>query len=355
MYRNLAMVPRLVFGRGAIDQLDAILGDRRTDGGHAVFVVDHVFRNGHALPGRLPVRENDRIVWADTREEPTTAAVDEIVADIRARGRGLPDAVVGVGGGSVMDLAKATSVLLTNPGSAAEYQGWDLPDNPAVYHAAAPTLAGTGAEVSRTAVLIGPERKLGVNSDYTVFDQVVLDPDLLEGVPPAQRFHTGMDCYIHCVESLSGTFINAFSRACAEKAVDLCREIFLDDPEDADDRLMMASWFGGLSIAYSQVGVCHALSYGLSFVLGIHHGIGNCIAFDQLEEFYPEGVAEFRTMMTRHGIQLPRGVVAELDEDRLDRMTTVALGLAPLWENALGPDWRRKMPPERIRELYRRI
>jgi 3-deoxy-alpha-D-manno-octulosonate 8-oxidase len=55
----------------------------------------------------------------------------------------------------------------------------------------------------------------------------------------------------------------------------------------ADEKLMIASYFGGLSIAYSQVGVCHALSYGLSFVLGTRHGIGNCIVFDQLEEFYP--------------------------------------------------------------------
>jgi len=227
--------------------------------------------------------------------------------------------------------------------------------HPAVYHAGIPTLAGTGAEVSRTTVLIGPEKKLGINSDHTVFDQVVLDPELTAGAPSDQRFYTGMDCYIHCVESLTGTYLNAFSRSYGEKALDLCKEVFLDPGPESDDKLMMASYFGGMSIAYSQVGVCHAMSYGLSFVLGIHHGIGNCIVFDRLEEFYPEGVREFRQMMEKNNIRLPRNLGAGIREEQLKKMIAVALILEPLWENALGKDWKKKMTEERIKDLYLRI
>jgi 3-deoxy-alpha-D-manno-octulosonate 8-oxidase len=118
---------------------------------------------------------------------------------------------------------------------------------------------------------------------------------------------------------------------------------------------MMASLFGGMSIAYSQVGVCHALSYGLSFVLGFHHGVGNCVVFDCLEEFYPEGVTEFRRMMEKHGIELPRNVVAGMEREKLDKMIDVALVLEPLWENALGPDWKRVVTRERIADLYQRM
>ena len=87
-----------------------------------------------------------------------------------------------------------------------------------------------------------------------------MDPDLIGSVPPNQRFFTAMDCYIHSCESLQGTFINEFSRAFAESARDICRDVFLNNLESvvADERLMVASYFGGLSIAYSQVGVCHA-------------------------------------------------------------------------------------------------
>ena len=161
-----------------------------------------------------------------------------------------------------------------------------------------------------------------------------------------------MDCYIHCVESLTGTFLNMFSQSFGEKALELCREVFLDDPSDSDDRLMMASYFGGMSIAYSQVGVCHALSYGLSFVLGLHHGIGNCVAFDYLEEFYPDGVKEFRRMMKKQGIDLPRNIVSGIEEEKLEKMIDIALVLEPLWENALGSNWKEKMTRDKIRSLY---
>ena len=188
-----------------------------------------------------------------------------------------------------------------------------------------------------------------------MFDQIVLDPELIADAPVEQRFYTGMDCYIHCVESLTGTYLNTFSQSYGEKAIELCRGVFLDGGDSADDKLMMASYFGGMSIAYSQVGVCHALSYGLCFVLGYRHGIGNSIVFDQLEEFYPEGVAEFRKMLDRHGISLPRNVVDGVSTENLGKMIDVALILEPLWENALGAEWKQQMTRDRIKELYLRM
>ncbi len=353
-FRNFKVVPRVVFGRGCFDQLSEILSDRRTGSGTFVaFLVDDVFQ-GRDLERRLPLADGDLLLWVNVDDEPKTGYVDRLTEQVRDH-RGEAVGVIGIGGGSTMDLAKAVSLMLTNPGSSADYQGWDLIRRPAVYHAGIPTLSGTGAEVSRTTVLTGPEKKLGINSDYTVFDQIVLDPDLTAGAPADQRFYTGMDCYIHCVESLTGTFLNAFSRAFGEKALILCREVFLEEPPDADEKLMMASYFGGMSIAYSQVGVCHALSYGLSYVLGVHHGIGNSIVFDYLEEFYPEGVAEFRAMMERQKVSLPRGLAAGLSDEGMAKMIDVALVLEPLWENALGPDWRSRMTRDRIEALYRKM
>jgi 3-deoxy-alpha-D-manno-octulosonate 8-oxidase len=285
--------------------------------------------------------------------------VDQLTAQVKAhmaaKRDDLPTGIIGIGGGSTMDLAKAVALMLTNPGSAADYQGWDLIKAPAVYHAAVPTLSGTGAEVSRTTVLTGPQKKLGINSDHTVFDQILLDPEMIAGAPNPQRFYTGMDCYIHCVESLTGTYLNSFSQAYGEKAMDLCKQVFLADPEEADDKLMMASYCGGMSIAYSQVGICHALSYGLSFVLGLHHGIGNSIVFDYLDDYYPEGVKVFRQMTTHWNIDLPRNLTAGISDGQMEKMVDVALVLEPLWENALGKDWKTIMTREKIRELYRRM
>ena len=264
---------------------------------------------------------------------------------------------MGIGGGTVMDLAKAVAIMINNEGSSARYQGWDLVKKPSIYHVGIPTISGTGAEVSRTTVLLGPEKKLGINSDHTTFDQVVLDPNLTKGVPKEQWFYTGMDCYIHCVESLNGTYLNAFSQSYGEKAFELCKEVFLDglSPFESRDKLMMASWHGGMSIAYSQVGVAHAMSYGLSYLLGVKHGLGNCLVFQHLEEFYPEGVALFKIMREKHEIQLPDGLCANLTDDEFNIMISVAMSMEPLWENALGKNWRKIISPSKLKSIYQKI
>ncbi len=355
MFRNFKVVSQVVFGRGCFRQLDEMLSLKRTDSAALmVFLVDDVFED-KPFRERIPIAGQDLLLWVNVDDEPKTGYVDTLVQTIKAYSSRLPEGVIGIGGGSTLDLAKAVSLMLTNPGSSAAYQGWDLVKNPAVYHVGIPTLSGTGAEVSRTTVLTGPDKKLGINSDYTVFDQIVLDPELISDVPNEQWFYTGMDCYIHCIESLTGQFLNSFSQSYGEKALDLCREVFLNNTSGSDDKLMMASYFGGMSIAYSQVGICHALSYGLSYLLGIHHGIGNSIVFDQLEEFYPDGVREFRKMIERHHITLPRNVTGDIEDEKLEKMIDVALILEPLWENALGSDWKTCMTRDRIRELYLRM
>ncbi len=352
MLKNLKMVSNVIFGKGCFHELDKIIDKQKNHrDSWAVFIVDDVFI-ATDLEQHIPLNNKDMLLWVNVDDEPKTSYVDQLTLKVQSFAGTLPCAVIGIGGGSTMDLAKAVSLMLTNPGCSHEYQGWDLIKNPAVYHIAVPTLSGTGAEVSRTAVLTGPEKKLGINSDYTVFDQIVLDPDLIKDVPDIQKFYTGMDCYIHCIESLQGTYLNTFSRSYGEKALELCLNVFLDNEPKSHDKLMMASYFGGMSIVYSQVGACHALSYGLSYVLETHHGIGCCIVFDQLEEFYPEGVKEFREMIKRNCIELPRGLTADLTEEQMEKMITVALGLDPLWENCLGKNWREIMTQEKARSLF---
>lgn len=355
-HKNFPMVPRVVFGAGSFNQIDEIIEAQRNEGTPFIYIIDDVFKAQKSfIEERLPLKENDKIIYVSTAEEPKTIQVDALVQQIKETYQFLPSGVIGIGGGSVLDLAKAVAIMLKNPGSAADYQGWDLVENKALYHVGIPTISGTGAEVSRTTVLTGPERKLGINSDYTPFDQVILDPQLIKDVPKDQWFYTGMDCYIHCIESLNGTYLNAFSQSYGEKALELCQEIFLSDEltkEEADAKLMMASWHGGMSIAYSQVGVAHAMSYGLAYVLGTKHGIGNCIVFDKLGQYYPEGVREFKKMKEKHGITLPQGVCAAVTEAQLNTMVAVALSLEPLWENALGKDWKTKVNETVLKAIY---
>ena len=350
------MVDYVVYGRGSFNQLDEILAPHRKGDAPMIFLVDHFFEDKPLL-SRIPLRGKDKVYAADVTYEPKTTYVDQL-ANMLKEQFGTVSGIIGIGGGSTMDLAKAVALMMNNPGSSADYQGWDLVKNPGVYKAGIPTLSGTGAEVSRTTVLTGPTKKLGMNSDFTPFNQIVLDPELTAGAPHNQRFYTGMDCYIHCIESLQGTYLNEFSKSYGEKALDLCRYVFLEKQvwdEECDDKLMMASYAGGMSIAYSQVGVAHAVSYGLSYLLGTKHGIGNCIVMNHLEEFYPEGVAEFKKMVELNNIDIPQGICSGLTEEQFDVMINVSLGMKPLWENALGRDWEQIMTRERLRLLYGKL
>lgn len=355
-FRNFKLVGYVVFGRGSFNQLDEILAPHRKDGEPMVFLVDQFFE-GKELINRIPLRNNDLVLFADVSTEPKTIYVDELASRLRQE-FGSISGVVGIGGGSTMDLAKAVSLMMNNPGSSADYQGWDLVQVPGVYKVGIPTLSGTGAEVSRTTVLTGPTKKLGMNSDFTPFDQIVLDPELTRNAPANQRFYTGMDCYIHCIESLEGTFLNEFSKSYGEKALELCRRVFVEKKEwddESDDQLMMASYAGGMSIAYSQVGVAHAVSYGLSYLLGTRHGIGNCIVMNHLEDFYPAGVKEFKWMVEKNSIEIPTGICSDLTDAQFDQMIDVSLGMKPLWENALGKDWEQVMTRNRLRALYEKL
>lgn len=355
-FRNFKMVSYVVFGRGSFNQLDEILTPHRKGDAPMVFLVDHFFE-GKALLNRIPLRGKDKIILADVTYEPKTTQVDELARSLREE-FGTISGVIGIGGGSTMDLAKAVSLMMTNPGSSADYQGWDLVQVPGVYKVGIPTLSGTGAEVSRTTVLTGPTRKLGMNSDFTPFDQIVLDPELTKDAPVNQRFYTGMDCYIHCIESLEGTYLNEFSKSYGEKALQLCQKVFVEKnhwDDESDDQLMMASYAGGMSIAYSQVGVAHAVSYGLSYLLGTKHGIGNCIVMNHLEEYYPAGVKEFKLMVEKNNIEIPQGICKGLTDEQFETMMNVSLGMKPLWENALGKDWEKVMTREKLRALYERL
>ena len=355
-FRNFKMIGYVVYGRGAFNQLDEILSPNRKGDAPMIFLVDHFFE-GKPLAARVPAKGKDKVIFVDVTQEPKTKYVDQLAAQLKDE-FGTVSGVIGIGGGSAMDLAKAVALMMTNPGGSADYQGWDLVKKPGVYKVGIPTLSGTGAEVSRTTVLTGPTKKLGMNSDFTPFDQIVLDPELTIGAPANQRFYTGMDCYIHCIESLTGTYLNEFSKSYGEKALQLCRDVYVNRDgwdADCDDKLMMASYAGGMSIAYSQVGVAHAVSYGLSYLLGTKHGIGNCIVFDKLQAYYPEGVKEFKYMVEKNNIDIPQNVCANLSDADFDKMIDVSLGMKPLWENALGKDWEKQITRKTLRDLYEKL
>ncbi|MFN6039409.1 MAG: iron-containing alcohol dehydrogenase family protein [Bacteroidota bacterium] len=358
-HKNFKNIDKVVFGRGAFGMLDEILAPRRNENNkYFVFIVDNYFK-GKELENKIPVKSEDIVLFEDVdQHEPTTEQIDRLRDKILSE-KGLPSGVVGIGGGSIMDIAKALSLMLTNEGSSQLYQGLNLIKKPGVYHLGVPTISGTGAECSSTAVLTGPTKKLGLKCEWTVFNQVILDPELIASVPDDWWFNTGMDTFIHCIESESGILNNAFSHAYAEQALKLCYEVYLNEGSgrsaENDDKLMVASLMGGLSLSYSEVGVCHALSYGLSKILHYKHCYANCVAFQHLEDYYGEGVGEFKLMLKQHNIELPQKLSQDWTEEQIKAMAEVAYKLEHMWKHAIGPDWKEKITLIDIQNLFKRL
>jgi len=358
-HKNFKNIEKVTYGRGSFAQLsETVEPFRKENKGYFVYLVDNYFRD-KPLKMRLQEKPGDLVRFIDVDPyEPTTQQVDALRDEILAQ-KGLPAGVIGIGGGSIMDIAKALSLMLTNEGSSTLYQGLNLVKKPGVYHLGVPTISGTGAEVSMTAVLTGPEKKLGLKCDWTVFNQVILDPELIATVPTDWWFYTGMDTYIHCIESHNGIRNNAFSLAYGDQALSLCRRVFLGENSgrsaENDDMLMVASLMGGLSLTYSEVGVCHALSYGLSKIHGTRHCYANCVIFQHLNDIYPEGVKEFKQMISKHKIKLPQNLSKDWDEETLTKMATVSYNLPFMWNHAFGDNYKEIATLDYIKNLFRRL
>jgi 3-deoxy-alpha-D-manno-octulosonate 8-oxidase len=283
------------------------------------------------------------------------------MAQVKELKQGMKPAVVlGIGGGSSLDTAKAMANLFNNPGKAEDYQGWDLVQHPGIFKIGIPTISGTGAESSRTCVMTNVRSglKLGMNSDFTIYDQLILDPDLTTTVPRDQYFYTGMDSYIHCIESLNGSHRNAIGDAFSEETLKLCRDAFLGEDMQSDEnrgKLMVASYLGGCAIANSYVGVIHPFSAGLSVVLGTHHCIANCITMMAMEEFYPAEYAEFNRMAAKQNVVIPRGIASNLlDEQYVQLYQSTVIHEKPL-KNALGENFKEILTLEKVTEIFKRM
>ena len=355
--KNARNVGRYIFGSGSVAELTDIVQKRKGNTpSAAVFLVDSFFETNMDYLENLPLEKSDLIRYVSIDEEPTTESIDSLVEEIASEAI-MPSVIVGIGGGITLDTAKAVSNLLTNGGKAADYQGWDLVKVPGVYKIGIPTLSGTGAEATRTCVMTNKTTglKLGMNSDYTVFDQLILDPTLTATVPSDQYFFSGMDAWIHCVESLAGGYRNPIGDAFSTQAIDLCREVFGGGEMMSDDhraKLMVSSYLGGCAIATSYVGVVHPFSAGLSVVLGLHHCVANCVTMACMELFYPNAYEEFMLFVEKNEINIPQGVCAGLtDEQFEDLYRATVIHEKPL-TNALGPGFRGVLTQDKVREIF---
>jgi 3-deoxy-alpha-D-manno-octulosonate 8-oxidase len=176
LIKNVRNVLYYAIGEGGLANLSNVLATYKPRvEGTVVFFVDEFFQTQPHIVDQLGIGVADELIFVSTKDEPTTDYVDQIVDHLHGKGIENPVAMVGMGGGITMDVAKAVANLATNGGRAEDYQGWDLVKLPGVYKIAIPTLSGTGAEATRTCVMTNKRTglKLGMNSDFTTWLQEI--------------------------------------------------------------------------------------------------------------------------------------------------------------------------------------
>ena len=342
---NFYSAGQLTFGAGAISQLGDLTSRHALK--RVLIVTDRTLDDvGIVQQALAPLAEAGIVVevFDGGEAEPSLAVAD---ASIRAARDFKPDAIVGLGGGSNMDLAKITATVVTHGGSPVDYFGFDRVPGPVLPLICVPTTAGTGSEVSHAAVLTdtAKEMKVSTLSNWLRPKLAIVDPELTYSCPQRVTADSGIDALTHAIEAYTATdfaemqvspgepcaYAGRFPVAdvLAEKAIvlvgrHLVTAVAEPDNTIARDGMALAATLAGIAFSNAGVALVHALEYPLGGVLHCSHGAGNGLLLPFVMRFnLPERVETFGRIARLLGGAtdgLPAAEAAELAIAHVERL-----------------------------------
>lgn len=296
---TLLQPPRLVFGNGCAAQCVELFAQRNV---RRVLLVSSspVLPQIGFLAGALRQSGCDVVTSRPVDSEPTVALFEQILAEARNSG---VDAVLGVGGGSPLDVAKLVAALARGHQTVPEVFGINLLAGRELFLVCLPTTAGTGSEVSPNAILLdeADHLKKGVISPHLVPDAAYVDPLLTLTVPAAVTAATGLDALTHCIEAYANKFAHPITDQYALQGIrlisaNLLRAVRNGADAEARAALALGSLYGGLCLGPVNTAAVHALAYPLGSRFKIAHGVSNAVLLPNVLRFNfsaaPERYAE---------------------------------------------------------------
>ena len=207
-----------------------------------------------------------------------------------------PDVIIGAGGGSVLDAAKAASIIAPNGGEVKDYWAGKNFTRVSIPYIAVPTTSGTGTEVTKNAVITNMDKniKKSIRSEFMIPNIALVDPSLTFGAPPEVTASTGLDALIQNLEAYTSKNSGPISDTLARKGIELAGKYLVKsvkDPGDQEARegLALSSLYGGISLLSAGLGLAHGLSHPLGIKFGIPHGKACAIVMPKVMEYnYPE-------------------------------------------------------------------
>jgi alcohol dehydrogenase len=276
---QLARVPEIIQGAGALEGLGAALATRVTRGGAILLLADPGLRASgliDAAAAALAAGGYGVIVWDDIQSDPTMAQADAAAALAR---RERVVGVVAIGGGSAMDVGKTVAAVAPADHPVSHY-GLCAQPFPAgtLQSVCVPTTSGTGSEATRTAVLAAPDHsKVWLWGDQLKPAQIVLDPALTVGLPPALTAATGIDALVHAIEASTNANANIANDLYCHEAIRLVVGNLLralEAPADLAARAGMqrAATLAGIGIDNCGTAIAHNIGHALASLRPVHHG-----------------------------------------------------------------------------------
>jgi alcohol dehydrogenase class IV len=288
---------KIVFGRGSFASLPEHITELKIL--RPLIVLDKNLAEtgyGEKIDGILAKAGIGYVIYDKTAPEPPLELADE---GTKLALKKKCDGVIGIGGGSAMDLAKAIAVLVANKGKAEDYLGLNRVPGPGLPKIMVPTTAGTGSEVTFTAVFIRKKlkKKEGMNSQHLYPELALLDPELTLSLPPHPTAATGIDALCHAIESYTSVNASPMSEMMSLDAIRLISDNLRTAVHDgtnieAREAMLLGSLYAGLGLANAGVTAVHSLSYPLGGKYGISHGLANTIMLPRVMAFNLPGALE---------------------------------------------------------------
>ncbi|MEW6624825.1 MAG: iron-containing alcohol dehydrogenase [Bacillota bacterium] len=280
----------IIFGSGAIKNVSNIL--QRYNASRILIVTDKGVRSAGLVDKVTNLLKDSMqtIVFDKIEEDPKLPTVTEGVELARDS---KTQAIIAIGGGSVLDAGKCLASVSTNEGEPEDY--WFKNKqfiNPKLTYIAIPTTSGTGSEVTKFSVITHHETKLkwGIGNPLLIPEVAILDPDMTVTLPPHITAATGIDALTHALESFVNSGANVFTDMLAVKAMKLIGEslrpaVAKGDNIEARSKMLLGSMLGGMSFGNGYLGLVHALAHPLGGHYGVPHGVANAVLLPKIMKF----------------------------------------------------------------------
>ncbi len=353
---NWSPAGSIIFGNGAVKKVGSEV--KRLGGKKVVVCTDEglvKFGVAQKVIDSLSDAGIEYSIFDKCEANPSVETVEKVTALAKDA-----DMLIGLGGGSSIDPAKAAAIMVTNGGNIRDYEGCDLFPNAPLPVIAIPTAAGTGAEATCFAVVTDVEKewKMAIGGSYNIASLAICDPELMASLPPLFTAATGMDALTHAIEGFISRASDPISDAILAKAIKLIagalqRATFKGEfDKNARYDMMMGSTMAGMGFINTILGIAHSMAHPLGAMFGVPHGVGNAICLPVTMEFNlysnPDKIAEIAGLFGKNTAGMDTIQAARLAVDTVYELLD-SLPIPPLSDWNVTQDDIEKLSEEAMK------